>query len=361
MASAPLSHRKSLPVAVGYIFYLQLSFMRRILFLLCLCMGFTQSLSAQVFPALGGQRAGISALTYLKINLNPRTAGLGGTSLCVTGDAYSALSNPASLSETKGLTVGLTNTSWAAGTQAGAFTLSKPFKMGHLGLSVTGLSSGAMDVRTEFQPNGTGEKFYASYVSVGLTYSKQLTDYFRYGATIKYVREQLGMFSANTAAIDLGFLYRTNFKDLSFAVVVQNFGLNSQLAGDLPENSPFSSQSRSLDDYPAPTVFQLGLSMIPWRNGDSTQTLTTLAQLNHPNDNAENIRLGLEYAYRSLLFLRAGYKLNVVDQDLPTFGFGLRMRIGRHPLRLDYAFDPTDFQGVIHRTGLSFSLNPAKR
>ncbi|MFK7968982.1 MAG: PorV/PorQ family protein [Bacteroidia bacterium] len=333
---------------------------KRLLFLAIVSL-FGLNVQAQLFPPLGGQRAGISALTFLKMDLSPRSAGLGGANLTLSGDGYSVWTNPAALAETKGLTIGVANTFWAAGTNAGAFSIGKPTKAGHLALSMSGLSSGAMEVRTEFQPNGTGELFYASYFSAGLTYSKQLTDYFRYGISLKYVREQVGNFAANTAALDLGFLYRTEFNDLSFAVQVQNFGLNSVLRGDLPDNDPFFSQSRTLEDYPAPTVFQLAVSMIPWKSADEKQTLTTLLQLNHPNDNAENLRFGLEYAWRELLFLRAGYKLNVVDQNLPTAGFGLRSRIGRHPLRLDYAFDPSSFQGVFHRIGLAFSVNSEKR
>lgn len=331
--------------------------------LLCLfaLLGAFHISNAQIFPPLGGQRAGISALTFLKMDLNPRAAGLGGAGLCISGDAYSPWTNPAAFAETEGLSVGAANTFWASGVNASALSIGKPTSAGHFALSFTGISSGAMEVRTEFQPNGTGELFYASYFTAGLSYSKQLTEYFSYGATLKYVREQLGQFTANTAAIDLGFLYRTDFKDLSFAVQVRNFGLNSVLKGDLPGENPFVSQSRNLEDYPAPTVFQLGVSMIPWKSADEKQSLTALVQLNHPNDNAENLRMGLEYAWNELLFLRAGYKLNVIDQNLPTAGLGLRSRIGRHPLRLDYAFEPSSFQGIFHRIGIAFEVNKEKR
>lgn len=330
-------------------------------FFLLVAVSLGAALQAQIFPPLGGQRAGISALTFLKMDLNPRSAALGGANLCLSGDAFSAFSNPASLAENEGLTVGAANTFWTAGINASAFSIGTRGKAGNFALSLGGLSSGAMEVRTEFQPNGTGELFYASYFSAGLTYSKQLTDYFRYGVTLKYVREQLGDFFANTAALDLGFLYRTDFKDLSFAVAVQNFGLNSVLQGDLPGENTFSGQSRNIEDYPAPTIFQLGVSIIPWKSADEKQNITTSVQLNHPNDNAENLRIGAEYSWREILFLRAGYKLNVIDQDLPTAGIGLRSRIGRNPLRIDYAFDPTDFQGVYHRIGLAFSVNKEKR
>ena len=47
-------------------------------------------------------------------------------------------------------------------------------------------------------------------------------------------------------------------------------------------------------------------------------------QLEHPNDNSENIRIGVEYAYLNLIFLRTGYKINVLGQKAPTFGAGFK-------------------------------------
>ena len=322
---------------------------------------YCSSLPAQLFPSLGGQRAGISALTFLKVDLNPRSAALAGANLCLRADGYGAFANPATLSELDDLSISLAHNFWHAGVNYSGVSVVKPFRIGHLGLSMTGLSSGAMPVRTEFQPDGTGELFYASYFTAGLSYAKQLTDWFRYGFTLKYVREQLQSFTAQTATLDLGFLYRTDVKDLSFAVMVQNFGLNSTLKGSVDIDQGLNSRPRNLEDYPAPTVFKLGLSFIPWKSKDGHQQATAYAQLNHPNDNAENIRLGLEWQYRSLLFLRGGYRFNVVDQDYPTAGIGVRSRMGRHMLMLDYAIDPSDYVGIAHRLGLQVRFNQQSR
>ncbi|MFK7920830.1 MAG: PorV/PorQ family protein [Bacteroidia bacterium] len=322
---------------------------------------FPMAIFAQLFPQLGAQRAGISALTFLKMEVSPRAAGLASANICLTGDAYSAYTNPAALSETKELQVATANTFWVADINYAYMSVSKPTNIGHFALSLSGLSSGQMPVRTEFQPNGTGEVFYATYMTAGLTYSKQLTDQFSWGVSAKFVQERLAQFTANTGVVDLGFLYRTDFKDLRFAVMIQSFGPNSTLKGTLDRDPTFYPTSINLDDYPAPTVFKLGLSLVPWRNTTGDQSLTTLLQLNHPNDNAENIRFGVEYNYKDILYLRAGYKLNVADQDFPTAGLGVRMRVGRHPLILDYGFDPMRYLGVVHRVGLQFRLNAETR
>lgn len=313
----------------------------------------------QIFPQLGAQRAGISALTFLKIDGSPRAAGMGGSQVAVNGDAYAVSYNVAALADNEQMNFAGANTFYVAGTNHAFFSAMVPHqKLGNFALHATSFTTGAMERRTEFQPLGTGEYFYAYNVAIGLAYSKKLTEMFSYGISLKYINETLDRFVAHTAAIDLGFLYRTDFKDLKFAVSLQNFGPNSKLKGSKPQ-VPLSKPQKALESNPSPTNFSLGISMIPFKN-EKHQLLTAI-QLNHPNDNAENIRLGIEYGFHEFLFFRTGYKINVKDQPYPTFGFGLKTHFTKHALRIDYAIDPTLYLGWIHRIGLSLAINKDKR
>jgi hypothetical protein len=316
-------------------------------------------IKGQVFPQLGAQRAGISALTFLKIDGSPRSSGMGGSQVAVNGDAFAVTYNVAALADNEQMNFAGSNTFYVAGTNHAFFSAMIPHaKLGNFALHATSFTTGAMERRTEFQPLGTGEYFYAYNVAVGLAYSKKLTEMFSYGISLKYINETLDRFVAHTAAMDLGFLYRTDFKNLKFAISLQNFGPNSKLKGKQP-NSPFSKNQKELESNPSPTNFSLGISMIPFKN-EKHQILTAI-QLNHPNDNAENIRLGAEYGWNDFLFFRAGYKINVKDQTLPTFGFGLKTRFTKHPLIIDYAIDPTLYLGWVHRIGLSLFINKQTR
>lgn len=333
----------------------------RLLLLSCLLL-VALPLSAQLFPELGAQRAGISALTFLKLDLSPRSAGLAGANVTLSGDPYASGLNPANLASLEGWSVAASHTFWAADIDYSFLSVAKPTNSGTFALSLSGLNSGPMPVRTTFQPEGTGEQFYAYYLTGGLSYANQLTDYFSWGATVRYVREQLAEFRANTMVVDLGFLYELKeVKDLKFAVAVRNFGPNSTLSGEVELDTTFNNRPLNLDSYPAPTEFQLGVSFVPWKSVDGTQSVMAALQLNHPNDNAENLRFGVEYNYRNLLFLRAGYKLNVSDQPFPTAGIGLRMRMGAFPFRFDYGFDHLQFLGTIHRVGLSLEFTRHER
>ncbi len=323
--------------------------------LILLCIGFSW-VNAQLFPNLGGQRAGISAMSFLKIDISPRSAGMAGAQNSLTGDGYSAFWNPAAMPYVKNKTFTASNVFWVAGINHSFFSAIIPTKKkGTFAFSTSALNAGAMEKRTEYQPNGTGEYFYAYNVSAALSYSKKMTEWFSYGLSLKYLNETLDTYVANTFALDLGFLYKTDLKDLSFAVNLSNFGPDSRLRATKKSDN----KNLNLDKYPVPTLFSIGISMIPVKK-DNHQLLVAF-QLNHPNDNSENFRLGLEYSWKDLLKFRAGYKMGIKDQNFPTFGLGIKSRVGKHPLDISYAVEPTKFLGIMHRVGLSFSINQDKR
>ena len=312
---------------------------------------------AQLFPNLGGQRAGIAAYSFLKTDVNARSVAMGGASVTLTDDAFAAINNPAALIRNEENSIALGN--YAYGWDMHQSYLSGILKKGTnaFSLSVNMLNSGAMDVRTEFQPGGTGELFYVTNTSVMLNFAKELSDNFSFGIGIKYLNEQIAQYRSHNAAADLGFLYQTDFKDLRFAVFVQNFGGKSSINGDYFALDFNRDTSASPDIYNMPTVFKLGLSMVPWEKDE--HSLRVAAQLSHPNDNAENIRLGAEYNYNDLLFARVGYKINLKGQTLPAFGLGYRTQIKNNPLYFNYAFNLTNFLGAQHSIGVGFHFYKA--
>lgn len=332
---------------------------RYILITLLLWIG---QVSAQVLPNLGGQRAGLSALSFLKNDINPRSVAMAGASVAVKSKGFSTYSNPAYVADVRNFNLTTSNYFVGAGVNQSFFSAIYPFKDGgsSVGLSINALSSGAMKVRTEFQPDGTGQEVYANTIGSALTYSKRLSDMFTMGISLRHIYESLAEYNNHTVTADLGFAYQTDWKDLSFAVMLQNFGGNSSLNGKfLQVDFNRDPQNIPLDNYTVPTLFKLGASLIPYKRKDHSLLLSF--DLNHPNDNAENFRLGTEFEYLKLLFLRAGYKFNVKGQNWPSFGLGVRHRIGGHPLMLDYAVNPTNYLGVQHVVGISFTFNKMER
>ena len=93
--------------------------------------------------------------------------------------------------------------------------------------------------------------------------------------------------------------------------------------------------------------------------------VTTSLQLNHPNDNAENIRLGIEYEWNKLLAGRFGVKRTIgqslLGADLSTeddvsFGVGVSVPVSFSDVVVDYAFTNFNRLGGVHRISLAFSF-----
>jgi hypothetical protein len=312
-------------------------------------------LSAQLFPNLGRQRAGIAAFGFLKTDINPRSVGMGGASVALGDDPYALYSNVSAISVNDNPRFMASGYTYGLGLMQNYLGFAGKWKTNYLGLSINALTTPAMEVRTEFQPEGTGEYFYYMNLASGFSIAKKLSDQFSFGIRLNHLYEQAAQYNNHSVAADLGFLYTTDVKDLKFAVVVQNFGGKSQMDGDFIEN-PFNRDSLSQPDfYNLPTVFKLGFSIVPYeKNGHQ---ILTAAQLNHPNDNAENIRLGVEYSYRELIAARVGYKINLKGQQWPSFGIGYRTRIGYHPMYVNYAANVTSFTGTQHVFGIAFEIN----
>ncbi|MEN2993013.1 MAG: PorV/PorQ family protein [Bacteroidia bacterium] len=303
----------------------------------------------QLLPNLGGQRVGISALTFLRIDPSPRAVGLAGAAITLKQDPFAAYWNPGALTSLPHLSVATSHTFWIAGLDYAYATVLFPFRYSHrLGFQGQFLTSGPMERRTEFQPSGTGEYFSATYWAMGPVYAYEFSDRFAAGGSLKLVREQLDFFTATTWTVDVGFLYQTDVRDFRFGVVVQNFGPNSRLR--MRKGQRDRAADLTLGSYPAPTLFALGAALRVWAH--NAHKVEAFLQLNHPNDNAENLRFGVEYSYTGLLFVRLGQKIGVMEQYVPTAGLGLAKGWGRGRLRLDYAAEWLGPLGLQHRIGL---------
>jgi hypothetical protein len=278
---------------------------------------------------------------------------MAGASVAMPGDAFSMAVNPASAAACKIPSLALSSGTNATGLIQSYLGFSMPGKNAGVWMaSMNYLSSGMRERRTEFQPLGDGSQYASDAFKVGLGYSRSLSRMFSCGMNLNLVREQLSQYSATAVTADLGFLYKTDWKDLSFAVGLQHFGGNSTGKGDFLAVQ-YNRNQVTTEAYGAPTLFSMGVSIKAWEL--EKHQLLAAAQLNHPNDNAENIRLGLHYSFDSLFHVRLGYKVNVAGEGL-TAGIGIRSRIGAFPLTFDYAIVPNRYLGMYHSLGLSIGF-----
>jgi hypothetical protein len=306
---------------------------------------------AQLFPNLGGQRVGTSSLSFLKIGNSARGTGMAETFVAVANDMSALNYNPAGLVLFKDNGLTITHTQWFVDTRLEHFGGVYHFGSNAVGLSVISLRTEDMKVTTEFNPDGTGDYFRFADLSLGLSFARQMTDQFSFGATIKYVEETDGLLKMKTVLGDLATYYKTGLGTSRFAVVISNFGGQVSPSGSVDLIG--GRNASSFQKFPPPTLFRIGFALEPWM--DKNNRLTTSIQLNSPNDNAENFSLGGEYAYKDFLYLRAGYKFNV-DAESFAAGAGVKFPISFAKTNLDYSIAKYKELGFTHRFSLSILL-----
>ncbi len=329
--------------------------MKKILFLFAILI--TGQSFGQLFPVLGGQRAGISAAQFLKIGVGGRASAMGDAFVAVGNDASALYWNPAALVQFGDNQVIFSHNSWLVDVKhnfAGGVYHITPDDA--VGVSLTMLSAGDMKVTTEFAPFGTGEYFTFSDLAVSLSYSRKMTDKFSFGATVKYMEETLDKLKMRGVLLDFGTYYWTGLGSTRFAVAFSNFG--NQLAPDGDVVLVGGRKNSNWQEFSPPTMFRLGFAFEPYET--EHHKVTTSIQLNHPNDNSENLSLGAEYTFKEpatglSFLLRGGYKINVEEQNY-SFGAGLNLPISMARFTFDYALVNFERLGAVHRLSIILGI-----
>jgi len=325
--------------------------MKRIIYIV-LFLALAFEAKAQLFPTLGGQRAGISTAQFLKIGVGSRASAMGDAFVAVANDASALYWNPAGLSLFADNQVIFSHNEWVVDIKHDfAGVVYHMDATNTFGVALTSLRTNDMPVTTEFAPFGTGEYFTYSDLAVALSYSRKMTEQFSFGGTVRYVEETLDKLKMRAVMIDLGTFYYTGLGTSRFAVAVTNFG--NQMAPDGEVVLWGKRKVTEWQSFSPPTIFRIGFAFEPYQNEE--HKVTTSIQLNHPNDNSENVSLGAEYTWKTTLFLRGGYKFNVDEQNY-TFGAGVFVPLSIANFTLDYAYSNFTKLGSAHRFSIILGL-----
>jgi hypothetical protein len=282
-------------------------------------------------------KVGTTAAPFLSISSGAKASAMGGASVAVSDDGSSMFSNPGGMAQLQSNNVTFSNMTWFEGTQiqdASAILVNND--LGNFSLSLRSINHGDIEVTTIESPNGTGEVFTPTNLSLAVSYSRYVTEQFSVGATTKFVQEKIWNESATGFAVDLGVLYRTNFKNLRIGMAMTNFGTEMQMFGDdlrqpidIDESKNGNNERNegylATDAWPMPLLFKVGLAIDAL--DIENHKIEFAIDAKHPSDNSESIDLGLEYAFNDLVFFRGGYKSlfssREEDQSI-TAGFGLK-------------------------------------
>jgi hypothetical protein len=232
------------------------------IFLSCLCM----ILNAQ---------AGQGVYSFLNLPASSRLAGMGGNNVAIhDNDINMAFANPAQLSPETDKNLGLSYTSYLAGTSFGSAIYGfNPDQTNYLAIGILYVNYGQFQETNELnQILGT---FSASDYALNLIYSHKLTDKWSIGANVKPIYSHYENYSSFGLATDIGLNFHDNETGLiNMGLVARNIGTQikayySADGGQHYESIPFEIQfgiSKRFEHAP----FRLSLTMNNLQKWDLT-------------------------------------------------------------------------------------------
>jgi len=304
---------------------------------------------AVIHQAQSGDRSGIVSGNFLKIPVNARIVGMGGTSVALIDNASCLAYNPSGMvyvrqaGATSPFQYGLSAsyTQWIAEIKHSFFgAVMNVDGIGAVGLGAVILSTGDMAVTTPAFPDGTGEYFKASDYAFILAVARQISDKFSVGVNVKYIRSYLynTEYGASCFAFDAATIYEIPALRSRLGMSVSNLGSDMKFINEA---------------YSLPTALRFGVltDVIV----EPAHLLKAVFQISRPNDANEQYNVGTEYTFAKNFTLRGGYKFGYDAEDW-TAGFGLNFELSGVQAKLDYGYNNFKWLPGTHSISMEVGL-----
>ncbi|MCF7827078.1 MAG: PorV/PorQ family protein, partial [Candidatus Marinimicrobia bacterium] len=266
---------------------------------------------------------------FLEVNMHVRNMGMGNAATSLVGGSSAFLVNPAGLgdfrSESK-IESYVSYVNWPAGISFGAVGIAYDAgNIGTFGINTVYVNYGDELRTTPDMPFGDGN-FSIGGMSLGLSYSRHLTDKFSFGISLKNVNENYDESGYSQAALDIGTLYRADFHNIRIGMSILHFSKEAQFDGtflDFSDPVKYAlNDSSSYASWPLPMTFRTGVSMDALET--DLYTVSVAMDMIHSNNNSELYGLGSEIRYLDKYFGRIGYQAGTDIQGL-SFGGGVQI------------------------------------
>ncbi len=310
-------------------------------------------------------KVGTSSAAFLGIGVGARSMGMGGAVTAMTNDASIIYWNPGGIARLDRSETVFSKSDWLVQTQLNLVsTVIKLNASNALGIYYTHLNYGEEEITDLHNQIGTDQYWSASDIAVGLSFGRNLTDRFSFGATGKYISQHIYNSSATSFGLDLGLLYRTANEKVRIGMSISNFGPDMTMDGkdlykkiDLdPENQGHNENivaKLKTDPWPLPLFFRVGTAVKILNSKSFILTMSADAYI--PSDDVEMVNLGIEAMVMNRIFLQTGYKgLGSEDgEEGLTFGVGTQFYAGGFDIKLHYAVQDFGKFGLIPHISLA--------
>ncbi len=309
--------------------------------------------------AFAQTKAGLSAAPELTIPVGARYVATSGANISSVSGVDAITWNPAGLDAGSGSSALFSYRQYIADINISYVALATKIEgVGSLGLSLRSFNIGTIPVTTVQQPDGNGQEISPSFFTLGLTYSKQLSDRVGFGVNLNVVSESFGGVSASGLAFDAGVQYKNliGVEGLALGVTVRNIGTSMQYGGSsLWVQASDPNAARGLSYYKVeaasfqmPSVIDLGVGYAKPIDEDNSLRISVA----YENDNygIDGYRVGGEYNFQNSIFIRAGYLYSTdvsgtvsIFQNY-TLGAGINLeKYAGIGISVDYAYVPVKY------------------
>ena len=307
----------------------------RIAFMICL-------LSVQLLASGNG------TYDFLRMDVSPRSAGLGGSFVTMTDDPTAIFYNPSGLGS-------LTKTRFSVGFFKQLLDINTGYAtygaeivgFGFVGAGVQYINYG--DFRRtgdEGQDLGT---FGANEFALSVGYASELQPGLRYGVNAKFIHSSIAEVSSSGAAVDLGVQYVAVQDRVVLGASLLNAGVQLDSYMSTRENLPLD--------------FTIGASFYPEHLPAVLQL--NLHKLNEAQDNFgdrfKNFSVGAELSPANNVMVRVGYNNEQrqelkIGQSSGLAGLSVGGGVVAGMYTVDYAFTSYGEIGSVHRVAVTFGL-----
>ncbi len=275
-----------------------------------------------------------SGFPSLKLGADARHAAMGNAGTASGLDASAGYRNPAGLVGDSCAEAVFTLHRWWQGVRSGFLGIA--FKGRKSGGAFHLLYTGVPDIEyrvSEPSPEPAG-RFSSTEMAAGASYGRSLTPALSAGVTLKFYYEKIFVEEALGFGGDIGLNYAPAGRGLRIGAAVQNIGKTGKLASE-PVELPLAAKI----GVAAPMTFG---------SGDGLLLLDCVKE----RDSKLHLHGGAEFAWRKLLFLRAGYQTGY-----ETHGFSGGIGFSFLKARLDYSLLPmAKGLGDSHRFSVNLTL-----
>ncbi|GAB4283857.1 MAG: hypothetical protein Kow0068_08770 [Marinilabiliales bacterium] len=344
------------------------------------------------------QRAGQAGADELLINPWAASTGIGGANSASIKGIDAFYTNIAGTAFTKRTELYFTHTLWLEGIgvhiNAAGFS-QKVGETGVLSMSFMSMGFGDIEITTVDLPEGGLGTYKINYTNIGLAYSKAFSNSIYGGMVVKVINQGISDLNASGVSLDAGIQYVTGVgKDksgnryhdnLKFGISMKNVGPTMKYTGDgmsfrgiVPAGDDVSMtvEQRSTA-FELPALIKIGVTY-DYYIGESLDTINDKVVANHRISPSVNFtsnsftkdmyHAGVEYAYKDMLIIRAGYiyqtKIDETDKPMTNLtglstGFSIMLPLNKEKgskFVLDYSYRDTDPFNGIHSIGARIIL-----